>query len=213
MTHTLHRRGIKEGLDKDYVILCMAAKSINENGAGDKIREFLRINLRHNAVNIGDMRTGNMYDCSVEEIIDKVTSTSIAHGVFTDLDTVSRVLQDLKDANLGMSVVVSGPFSSVEEACKNAGLNPHSTDYSAGIWGNTKKLPSEDVLEVCTMCGHAMVAPNLVKTFAEAIKAREISTEEAAKELAKQCECGIFNPDRAAELLSAMASRAHISSG
>ncbi len=206
MTHTLHRRGIKESLDKDYVFLCIAAKGINEDGADDKMREFLRINLRHNAVNIGDMRTGSKYDCSVEEIIDKVTSTSIVHGVFTDLDTVYKVLKDLKEADLGMSVVVSGPFSSVAEACNKAGVSPHSADYSAGIWGDTKKLPSEDVLEVCTMCGHAMVAPNLVKTFIEAIKMGEISAEEAGKELAKQCECGIFNPDRATELLSTIAS-------
>lgn len=207
MTHTLHRKGTKESLDKDFPFLCMAAKGINEKGSEDKMREFIRICLRHNPVNVGDMRTGNMYKTSMEEIIDKVTSTSIVHGVFTDLDTVAKVLQDLKAADLGMSVVVSGPFSTVHEACKKAGLKPHSVDYSGGIWGKTEKLPSDNVLEIGTMCGHAMVAPNLITSLVEDIKKGEISAEDAGKELAKQCECGIFNPSRAAELLSAMAAK------
>ena len=46
------------------------------------MREFLRINLRHNPANIGDMRTGNMYNVPIDEILEKVTSTSIVHGVF-----------------------------------------------------------------------------------------------------------------------------------
>ncbi len=208
MTHTLHRRGTEESLSKDYIFLCMAAKSINEEGSADKMREFLRINLRHNPVNIGDMRTGNMYNTSIDDIIDKVTSTSIVHGVFTDRDTATKVLQELKDADLGMSVVVSGPFGIVHgEICQKAGLSPHSVDYSAGIWGKTEKLPPEETLEIGTMCGHAMVASNLVNLLVRDMKAGEISAEEAGKELAKQCECGIFNPDRAAKLLEVMAAK------
>ena len=74
MTHTLHRRGSEENLKRDYVLLCMAAKGINEKGSEEKMREFLRINLRHNPVNMGDMRTGNMYNVPVDEILKKVTS-------------------------------------------------------------------------------------------------------------------------------------------
>jgi len=206
MTHTLHRRGTEESLNKDYVFLCMAAKGINEDGSDDKMREFLKIILRHEPANIGDMRTGNMYDVSIEDILAKITSTSIVHGVFTDRNTVTTVLQELKDADLGMSVVVSGPFSSVDGICQATGLTPHSVDYSAGIWGKREKLPSDEILEVTTMCGHAMLASNLVKSLVNDIKEGETTAEEAGKELAKICECGIFNPSRAAELLSAMAS-------
>ena len=103
MTHTLHRRGPRESLDKDYVLLCMAAKGINEDGSEEKMRDFLRINLRHNPVNIGDMRTGNMFNSSVDKIMEKVSSTSIVHGVFKDPDSVSRVLQDLKEADFVMN--------------------------------------------------------------------------------------------------------------
>jgi len=205
MTHTLHRRGSEESLDKDYVLLCMAAKGINEDGSEEKMREFLRINLRHNPVNIGDMRTGNMYNVRIDEILEIVTSTSIVHGVFNDRETVTHVLRDLKEADLGMSVVVSGPFRCVGEICQNTGLSPHSVDYSLDIWGKREKLPSDEILEVTTMCGHAMVASNLVKLLVNDIKAGNISPVDAGMELAKLCECGIFNPSRAVELLNAMA--------
>lgn len=207
MTHTLHRRGSEKSLKRDYVLLCMAAKGINEEGSEEKMREFLRINLRHNPVNIGDMRTGNMYNVPVDEILEKVTSTSIVHGVFVDQETVTDVLKDLKKADLGMSVVVSGPFGCVGELCQAAGLSPHSVDYSGAIWGRTDKLPPDDILEVTTMCGHAMVASNLVKSLVDDVKSGKKNAEEAGKELAKICECGIFNSLRAAELLKEMASK------
>ena len=207
MTHTLHRQGSKESLDKDFIFLCMAAKGFNEDGADEKMREFLRIMMCHNPVNAGDMRSGNMFNSNMDDILSKVSSTSIVHGVFTDSDTATKVLQDLKDADLGMSVVVSGPFDSVDCICEKAGLKPHSVDFSGGIWGNTKKLPSKEVQEVTTMCGHSMIAPNLIKSMVDEVKTGRKTAEEAAKVLAPQCACGIFNPDRAAKLLATMAKK------
>jgi hypothetical protein len=207
MTHTLHRQGSKESLDKDFIFLCMAAKGFNEDGADEKMREFLRIMMRHNPVNAGDMRSGNIFNSNMDDILSNVSSTSIVHGVFSDSDTATKVLQDLKDADLGMSVVVSGPFDSVNCICEKVGLKPHSLDFSAGIWGNTKKLPPKEVQEVTTMCGHGMVSANLVKSMVDEVKAGRKTPEEAAKVLAPQCACGIFNPARAAELLVAMAKK------
>ncbi|MDD5039374.1 MAG: hypothetical protein PHN78_08705 [Dehalococcoidales bacterium] len=205
MTHTLHRKGTEENLSNDFIFLCMAAKGLNEDGSEEKLRDFLRIVLRHNPVNVGDMRTGSMYDANIEDILANVTSTSIVHGVFTDQDTVNNVLLELKEAGLGMSVVVSGPFNRVNECCQRTDLHPHSIDYSGGIWGKSEKLPSQEILEVTTMCGHAMVASGLVKALVQDIKAGAISPEKAGKELAKECACGIFNPLRATKLLEEMA--------
>jgi hypothetical protein len=207
MTHTLHRKGTKENLKNDYVLLCMSAKTINEDGCEEKMREFLRIVLRHNPVNIGDMRTGNMFDASTEDILAKVSSTSIVHGVFTNHEDVVNALQELKKADLGMSVVVSGVFDSVEKFLPEAGLARHSIDFSAGIWGKKEKLPSQDILEVTTMCGHHMVASNLVKSLVKDIKTGAISPDEAGKRLAMNCECGVFNPARASKLLAEMAAK------
>jgi len=184
----------------------MAAKGINEEGADDKMREFLRIVIKHNAVNIGDMRTGNIFCCNPEEIISKVTSTSIVHGVFTNPAVVSKVMKSLKNANLGMSVVVSGPFSSVEEMCKKTGIKPHSVDYSAGIWGKTEKLAKPEFLECTTMCGHAMISANLVEDIVKRIKAGVINARQGAIEIGKVCCCGIYNPVRAEKILRKLAA-------
>lgn len=207
MTHTLHRQGRKESLDKDYVFLCMAAKGINEDRADEKMREFLRIMMHYHPVNAGDMQSGNIFNSNIDEILSKVSNTSIVHGVFTDRYTATKVLHELKDADLGLSVVVSGPFDSVNCICKAVGLKPHSADFSGGIWGNTKRLPAEEIQEVTTMCGHAMVASNLVTSLVDEIKEGRITSEEAGKELAKQCACGIFNPVRAAELMYDMTKK------
>ena len=43
MTHTNHRRGSIENLNKDYVVFVYGARGINTKGAGPKCREFLRL--------------------------------------------------------------------------------------------------------------------------------------------------------------------------
>jgi hypothetical protein len=52
------------------------------------------------------------------------------------------------------------------------------------------------------MCGHGMVAGNLVKKMVRQIKSGRKSLNEAAVELAKPCQCGVFNTTRAEKILS-----------
>jgi len=205
MTHSLHRRGTAESLSEDYVMLCLPAIGINDEGHDQKLQEFLRITLRHNPVNIGAITLGNMYSHKTEEVVN--AAHGIVHAVFVKQDDVIEVLKELDKANLGMSVVVSGIFEKVDECCEKAGLKHHTANFSLGIWGRTEKLPSDDILEVTTMCGHAMISANLVKEMVREIKAGTKTPEEAAKVLAPQCACGIFNPVRAAKLLAAMAAK------
>ncbi|HEY81802.1 MAG TPA: hypothetical protein G4O01_00745 [Dehalococcoidia bacterium] len=205
MTHSLHRRGTAESLSEDYVMLCLPAIGINDEGHDQKLQEFLRITLRHDPVNIGAITLGNMYSHKTEEVVN--AAHGIVHAVFVKQDDVTEVLKELDKANLGMSVVVSGIFEKVDECCEKAGLKHHTANFSLGIWGRTEKLPSDDILEVTTMCGHAMISANLVKDMVREIKAGTKTPEEAAKVLAPQCACGIFNPVRAAKLLAAMAAK------
>lgn len=209
MSHTLHRRGTTENLAHDYVVLAMSAKGINEKGSAKKLQDFLRIALRYTPVNIGDMKTSNMYQLDPKEIIQQVKDTSIVHAVFTDPNTVAEVLQELKEANWGMSVVLSGLFEPVRECCRRIGQKPapHTIEYSLGVWGQTNKLPADPVMEISTMCGHGMVAFNLVLDAFEEVKSGRVSPEEAARRLAEPCVCGVFNPTRAAELLRGVTSR------
>jgi len=118
---------------------------------------------------------------------------------------VTEVLKELREADLGQSVVVSGIFEYVDECLEKVGLKHHTANFSLGIWGKTEKLPSEDILEVTTMCGHGLISANLVKSMVEEIKAGTKTPEAAAKVLAPPCACGIFNPARAAKLLAVMA--------
>ena len=62
-------------------------------------------------------------------------------------------------------------------------------------------LPDPWILEITTMCGHAIISPYLVKHLSKQIKVGRISTEEASVEMAKQCACGIFNIEIAIKIL------------
>ena len=205
MTHSLHRRGTAKSLSEDYVMLCLTSIGINDEGHDPKLQEFLRIALRHDPVNIGAISMGNMFSHKPEDVVN--AAHGIVHAVFVNKETVTEALKELKEADLGMSVVVSGIFENVDECIEKAGLKHHTANFSLGIWGRTEKLPSNDILEVTTMCGHAMIAPNLVKSMVAEIKAGTKTPEAAAKVLAPQCACGIFNPARTAKLLAAMANK------
>ena len=205
MTHSLHRRGTAESLSGDYVLLCLPAIGINDDGHDPKLQEFLRIALRHDPTNIGAIMTGNLYSHKSEEVVD--AAHGIVHAVFVSQDVVIEVLKELEKADLGMSVVVSGIFENVDECLKKVGLKHHTANFSLGIWGKTEKLPSEDILEVTTMCGHGLISTNLAKSMVEEVKSGAKTPEDAAKELVPNCTCGIFNPARAAKLLAVMAAK------
>jgi hypothetical protein len=201
MTHTLHREGTVQNLSDDYVVFAMSAKGLNEQGSASKLRQFLDIVLQHNPSNYGDMKTGNALTRTYDEICDGIQDVSIVHAVFTDPDQVASVLRDLQEADLGVSVVVSGLVEPAAQCCQAAGLHSHTVEYSLGVWGNTRNLPEPAIREVTTMCGHGQVAFALVKHLVKEIKRGKTSCSEAARELAKPCVCGVFNISRAEKLL------------
>ena len=205
MTHSLHRRGTRESLNEDYVMLCLPAVGVNDEGHAPKLKKFLEIAVRYDPVNIGTIKLGNMYSHSKEQVVEE--AQAVAHAVFVKQEQVTGVLKDLEEADLGMSVVVSGIYENVDQCLEKAGLKHHTANFSLGIWGKTEKLPPDEILEVATMCGHAMISSNLVKSMVDEIKAGRKTPDEAAKVLAPQCACGVFNPARAARLMAAMAAK------
>ena len=204
MTHTLHRRGSAESLSNDFPMLSIRAVGFNDEGSDEKLEKFLRIAMHHKPVNIGSISTGNVFSCDAEEVITK--AHGVVHAVFDNPQAVVACLRELKAADVGMSVVVSGILDEVNSCCKDAGLKRHTVEFSLGVWGETEKLPPEEVLEVTTMCGHGLVSASLVTLMVEQIRSGARTADDAAKELARQCTCGVFNPVRAAKLLGAMAS-------
>jgi len=204
MSHTLHRLGNPENLTDDWVVFAMSAKGINEKGSAEKLRKFLDIALTHDPINYGDMKTGNSFTATVDDLVEGIQDVSIVHAVFTSEDEVAAVLRDLKAADLGMSVVVSGLVDTTKRCAGRAGLGQHTIEYSLGIWGQTDRLPGERTLEITTMCGHGMVAAGLVHKMVKDVRRGKLSVENAATGLARPCVCGVFNQYRAARLLAAL---------
>ena len=206
MTHTLHRTGTKENLQNDYVVFLMAAQKVNTAGSKEKLQKYLRIAKEYGAVNIGDGREGCL--CDVQDydwIVDRIKDGVVAHAVFDSQENVSKVLTRLKKEDLGISVVVSGLMEQVGECCKEAGLHPHSVNFSLGVHGRTDKLPPQGPMEIMTMCGHGMITADLIYRLVERIQKGTVTATEAARQLGALCICGVFNPTRAAALLAIMA--------
>ncbi len=202
MTHTHHRVGPIESLKKDFVVLVMASRHVKYEDETGKFGKVMEILSKHGPVNLGNMVAGNKYWRDEEEVMSMFKEYgNIVHGVYTTPEHVKKVLYDLKAADLGLSVVVTGVYEEVFKILKEVGLKPHTINLSLGIWGRTEKLPPEGVLEITTMCGHCMVSPALVMKLVGEIKKGRLSPASAAVELARACVCGVFNVKRAEEVL------------
>ena len=204
MTHSLHRRGSRKSLEGDYVFQPYPARGINDDNLPEKFGRIIDIVEDIGTPNWGDVKTGPKVSFSVGEITAKLSKRSRIRGVLTGRGDVVEFLKRMKEADIGLSLVISGLTDEVLGACREAGLKPHSINVSLGVWGKKELLPEESVLEITTMCGHHMVSPKIVRALAKRVSGGTMTPEEAGEKLAKLCPCGIFNPVRAAELLRSM---------
>ena len=207
MTHSLHRSGDIESQKKDFCWFMYQAKGVNDVNIKDKALEFIATAEACHSENWGDVKTGPITRYESEEIKAKISDKSRIRGVFTKKEQVVGFLKDIKKKDLGMSVVITGVLSEVLPACKEAGVVPHSINYSLGVWGNKERLPDEDTLSITTMCGHHMIPPDFVKDVQAQVNSGKITPEEGAVKLSNFCYCGIFNPVRCAEILSVISKK------
>lgn len=203
MTNTLHRQGAVEDLKEDYVVFVTMARGINREGSAPKIHEFLRICQKHNPVNIGSSKLGTVLqdDVDFQDLVTNLKDGSTSAAVFTDLDTLQKVLAELIEADLGISINVSGLLDGVQECCHGNGIERHSVEHSLGFWGSRDRLPEREVLEINTLCGHGMVSFSLIHKMMEHVKMRRLTPKEAAEIMGRCCECAVFNTTRAEHLL------------
>ncbi len=217
MTHTCHRRGTPEGLLGDYVILPRVDPAVPEQlhysgPLPPRMRRLAGILTRHEPLAL-DVRidgrqvtyrrsadTGASGD-ELQHIAGDPRLTEVRHAVYGDRDPVEEVLREVKEANLGISIVVSGLLDEVERACRSVGLRPRAAHLSLGTWGRTDLLPDEPTLELCTMCGHGLLSAQLVSCLVDMVKAGEVTTEDAANELCRPCVCNVVNMERANAIL------------
>jgi len=218
MTHSNHRRGSRESLLDDYIIFTSGAGRIKDRA---KHRKQIEILMKHNPVGIATSTMDNgtrkrlryvkgwdnskdsgIFESSTLEEIKAHEDLSAGSGVYTNLKDVKAALKELKEADLGFSIVCTGIFDQVHEACKDVGTGPHTVNMSAESFGRMEYLPEPKILEITTMCGHHMVSPYLVKHLISQVRRTRMSTGDAVIEMAKQCTCNFFNAVRAEKLIN-----------
>ena len=206
MTNTLHRQGTVEELKGDYVIFTTTTKGANREGSGAKIQEFVRICKKYNPLKTGDSKKGDLYKegTDVDALIASLGDRASSAAVFTDVDSLKSVIGELIEADLGISINVSGLLEGVQECCRAGGTERHSVEQSLGFWGANDRLPERDVLTINTLCGHGLVSFNFIHKMIDYVKMRRLTPAEAARIMGKSCECAVFNTARAENLLEKM---------
>jgi hypothetical protein len=180
VTHSSHRQGTRESLKKDWVMLSLPYRG--PPAIMEKVERYNEICRRHHPINPDRPRGWYIW-------------------VFDSRENMEAALKELAEAELGLSVVVSGLFDEVAECCHHARTRAHTVNHSLGFWGRTEKLPPREILEITTMCGHGLVSPRLVWHLAESIRRGHVSDAAACQEMRKMCICDIFNHVRAEQLM------------
>ena len=217
MTNTLHRFGAPETLQDDYIVFAIAARGINDADAPAKLREFLRLALKHHPINFGNALKGGLYRASEsltpfahwcrkdavdpEEVVKSIDTCSVVAAVFDQPADLEAFLVDLRKADLGISINISSLTDEARACCQRAGITRHSVSFSLGFHGDLNLLPDRHVLELSTMCGHGMVSHHLAKKMTDLVREGRRTPRQAAICMARFCTCGVFNPSRAVRIL------------
>lgn len=204
MTHSLHREGSLESLERDYVLFIYPARGFNYKGCAPKVRRMVELVYQAGPVNmISTSLRRNMYSgVTPEEVLESITGEGTrVYSVFNDREKLKKALSLLKKADEGISIMVSGIIDRVREIAAELDIDPHMVNLSLGIHGRTDRLPPADIRELTTMCGHGVVSPHLVKDMIRRVKTGKISHWDGSVLLAEPCTCGIYSAPRSAELL------------
>jgi hypothetical protein len=227
MTNTLHRYSEHYAFERpanpapvcnDFIVFAMASRGINDDGLVEKYRAFLRLALKHDPVNIGDAAKGGMVRprqdlnpkahwrrdsrANPEEVIAGIEGHTTAAAVFDNYQNMKAFVDDIRRANLGISVNISAPIEDAARCCRDTGITRHSVEYSLGFCGRVDRLPDATVLELTTMCGHGMVSASFARKMIEWVKENRRATAEVARTMARFCSCGVFNISRAEGILN-----------
>lgn len=207
MTHSLHRRGPVEDLKNDFVILSNTSR-VNKERTKPLLSKVAEMVLDVGPSNVGSsvLRTCVPLGLDKEKFIERIPEAHALLSSWSSKEKVREMLRRLKEANMGISVTVSGVIDEVIPMAQELGIKPHTINLSMGILGNTKKLPPEEIMEFTTMCGHSLISANLVKKGIAEVAAKRMTSREASMMLGRPCVCGIYNLDRSDGLLDRRAA-------
>jgi hypothetical protein len=225
MTHTLHREGCPEALEKDYVLFIYPARGFNYKGSALKVRRLAELVFLSGPVSMiamerlpvtkngesppevpdsirihGECPDGSFSHLEELKLRDIKSDGTRVFSIFNSREKLKEALIRIVEADEGISIVVSGLIDRVREIASEIGVNPHMINLSLGIQGRTDRLPSADIREFTTMCGHGLISPHLIKDMIRRIKTEKIKEREASLFLAERCFCGSYNTHRSSEL-------------
>jgi len=226
MTNTLHRysahyaferTGNPEPVNDDYIVFAMASRGINDDNLVGKYRTFLRLALKHKPVNLGDATKGGAIrprqDMNPaahwkrddrpdpEQVIAGIEGHTTVAAVFDNYRSMREFVEEVKAADLGISINISAPIDEAERCCRESGISRHSVEYSIGFRGRVDKLPDATTLELSTMCGHGMVSANFARKMLDWVREDRRTPAQAARYMARFCICGVFNIGRAERII------------
>jgi hypothetical protein len=226
VTNTLHRYSEHyafepgpnpEPVRDDYIVFAMASKDLNDGNLVEKYRAFLRLALKHKPVNIGDATKGGAlrprrdlnptthwrrdHTPDPEQVIAGIEGHTTVAAVFDNYESMRAFVEELKTADLGISVNISAPMEEARRCCRDAGISRHSVEYSLGFRGRVERLPDATTLELSTMCGHGMLSANFARKMIDWVKEGRRTPDEAARYMARFCACGVFNISRAERII------------
>lgn len=138
--------------------------------------------------------------------------------VFTDLESVEKLLTDLKGAWLArnkekgypVSIVLTGLTTDIHQCCQKAGITEHTYLQCLGPFGKrVKELPqNQDELSLITMCGHGFIARNRIRALVRRVQDGELTPAQAADDIGQPCRCGLRNKPRAEKIFARLAANA-----
>ena len=216
MTNTLHRYGKAAVFEDDYILFAIPCKGKNDEEAVERLKKFLKICTRHHPVNMGNSTYGaykpsqglhptvhwfRNTEADYDGVIAAVEKIGTVAAVFNTRKKAEQCLADLIEADLGLSINMSTSVEGAHRAAENCGIHRHSVEYSLGFIDPHDHLPSSQVLELSTMCGHGMVSFNLARKMLDMVREGRRTTDQAVVTLARFCPCGVYNPERAKRLL------------
>jgi hypothetical protein len=227
MTNTLHRFGPAEDFKDDYILFAKSTRGQNDVGAVERLRTFLSICARHQPVNLGDAKKGGLFrpsrnlnplahwkrddQLSFEQVINEFTERATAAVVFGSIESLRRCLEEVKAADLGLSINIAAVVDDARSCCRQVGITPHAVEYSLGFLAKSTNLPDAQTLSIMTMCGHGMVSSAFARKMIEWVKTGRRRPDACAAYMSRFCVCGVFNPERVERLLRRIAHQGEAS--
>ncbi len=149
MTNTLHRFGPADDFKDDYILFAKTTKGKNDIGAVERLRTFLSICAQHQPVNLGDATKGGIFRpsrnltplshwkredrLSLEQVTTEFNERTTVAAVFDTIEALRACLEEVKAADLGLSVNIAAVVEDARACCRQVGITPHAVEYLARL--------------------------------------------------------------------------------